>query len=103
MAILASAFLVGARCLSGIIRAAGKRVTKSATPPHEAPAECAAAAMYDVSPGLQINPGRDPRFLASVRRSWSLVQFAREARKPVFQLTPADDAIGGHASTVQIA
>jgi chromosome partitioning protein len=30
----------------------------------------------------------------------SLIPMGQEARKPIFQLTPADGAIGGHAQAV---
>jgi hypothetical protein len=33
----------------------------------------------------------------------SLIPMGQEARKPIFQLTPADGAIGSHAQAVQDA
>lgn len=42
----------------------------------------------------------DPNCLATVKHYRSLAAMAQEARKPIFQLTQADGAIGGHASAV---
>ena len=67
------------------------------------PAEYAEAVLDNVPLDEQISPDQDPHCLASVKRYRSLVPMAREARKPIFQLTPADGAIGGHASAVQMA
>jgi len=43
----------------------------------------------------------DPHCLATLKHYRSLMPLAREARKPMFELTPADGAIGGHAQAVQ--
>lgn len=43
---------------------------------------------------------RDPHALATLRHYRSLMPMAHEARKPVFQLTPADGALGGQAKAV---
>ena len=48
-------------------------------------------------------PGNDDHCLATVRHYRSLVPMAQEARKPVFALTAADGAIGGHAAAVSNA
>jgi len=45
--------------------------------------------------------GEDPNRLAMIRHFKSLMPLARDARKPMFLLTPADGAIGGHASAVR--
>lgn len=42
----------------------------------------------------------DPYCLATIKHYRSLVPMAQEARKPIFQLTSADGAIGSHASAV---
>jgi chromosome partitioning protein len=39
----------------------------------------------------------DPHCLALLKHYRSLMPMAQEARKPIFHLTPADGAIGGHA------
>jgi hypothetical protein len=44
-----------------------------------------------------IRPANDPDCLAIVKHYRSLVSLAQEARKPIFELTPADGAIGNHA------
>ncbi len=43
----------------------------------------------------------DPNQLAILKHFKSLVPMAHDARKPMFHLTPADGAIGGHAAAVQ--
>ena len=45
-------------------------------------------------------PDQDERSLATVKHYRSLVPMAQEARKPIFKLTSADGAIGGHAASV---
>ncbi len=45
-------------------------------------------------------PADDEHCLATVRHYRSLIPMAQEARKPVFRLTAADGAIGGHAAAV---
>lgn len=47
--------------------------------------------------------GEDPQRLALLRHFRSLLPMSSEARKPVFDLTAADGAIGGHAATVNDA
>lgn len=44
--------------------------------------------------------GRDPHQLASLKHYRSLMPLAQAAHKPMFLLTPADGAIGGHAEAV---
>ena len=46
------------------------------------------------------SPENDSRCLATVKHYRSLVPMAQEARKPIFFLTNADGAIGGHARAV---
>ena len=45
----------------------------------------------------------DPHCLATIKHYRSLVPMARERRKPVFNLTSADGAIGSHANAVKDA
>jgi len=45
----------------------------------------------------------DPYCLATMKHYRSLVQMGREHRKPIFNLTSADGAIGSHASAVKDA
>ncbi len=49
------------------------------------------------------SPGNDRYRLAIMKHYRSPVSMAREARKPVFALTSADGAIGGHAAAVSDA
>jgi len=50
-----------------------------------------------------IVPSADPHCLATLKHYRSLVPMSQEARKPIFRLTPADGAIGGHAVAAQEA
>jgi chromosome partitioning protein len=50
-----------------------------------------------------LTPSTDPLCLATIKHYRSLVPMAHEARKPVFSLSPADGAIGNHASAVKDA
>jgi cellulose biosynthesis protein BcsQ len=45
----------------------------------------------------------DPYCIATIKHYRSLVPMGQEARKPIFSLTAADGAIGGHASAVATA
>lgn len=54
-------------------------------------------------PGNATTPATDPNCLATIKHYRSLVPMAQEARKPIFKLSPADGAIGNHASAVQEA
>ena len=45
-------------------------------------------------------PSNDENCLATVKHYRSLVPMAQEARKPIFELTSADGAIGAHAAAV---
>ncbi|WP_446010263.1 ParA family protein [Candidatus Electrothrix sp.] len=49
------------------------------------------------------DPQEDPYCLASIKHYRSLVPMAQEQRKPIFNLTSADGAIGSHAHAVQAA
>jgi chromosome partitioning protein len=46
-------------------------------------------------------PSPDPNCIAQVRHYRSLAPMAQEHRKPIFHLTAADGAIGGHAEAVR--
>ena len=54
-------------------------------------------------PVENIAPGADPLCLATIKHYRSLIPMAQEARKPIFSLTPADGAIGAHATAVKEA
>ncbi len=51
----------------------------------------------------QQRPEEDPNRLALIKHFRSLMPMAQEARKPMFDLRPADGAIGAHAQNVQTA
>jgi chromosome partitioning protein len=53
--------------------------------------------------GSSLTPASDPHCLATIKHYRSLVPMAQEARKPIFQLSPADGAIGSHAVGVHEA
>ncbi len=48
-------------------------------------------------------PSQDEQCLATLKHFRSLIPMGQEARKPIFHLTSADGAIGGHAQAVQDA
>ena len=52
------------------------------------------------SPAENLTPETDPFCLARLKHYRSLVPMAQEARKPIFQLTSADGAIGNHSYAV---
>jgi cellulose biosynthesis protein BcsQ len=52
-------------------------------------------------PGLK--QANDPYCLATIRHYRSLIPMGQEKRKPIFNLLPADGAIGSHAGAVQDA
>ncbi len=47
--------------------------------------------------------GVDPNSIATVKHYRSLVPLAQDARKPIFKLTAADGALGGHAAAASRA
>ncbi len=51
----------------------------------------------------QVSPQSDQRCLGMLKHYRSLMPLAMEARKPVFELKPADGAIGAHTSAVHAA
>ncbi|MBN2376434.1 MAG: ParA family protein [Sedimentisphaerales bacterium] len=48
-------------------------------------------------------PSQDEECLATMKHYRSLIPMGQEVRKPIFELTPADGAIGSHAQAVQEA
>jgi chromosome partitioning protein len=50
-----------------------------------------------------ITPSEDTECLATIKHYRSLIPLAQDARKPIFNLTSADGAIGGHAAAVSEA
>jgi cellulose biosynthesis protein BcsQ len=54
-----------------------------------------------LSPATQLTEEDDPNCLATLRNYRSLMPMAQDARKPMFDLRPADGAIGSHAQLVQ--
>lgn len=54
-------------------------------------------------PAIGMTPEKDPYCLAMIKHYRSLIPMAQEHRKPIFNLTAADGAIGSHAGAVQDA
>jgi len=59
--------------------------------------------LIEKSSGKAIQQEDDPYCLATIKHYRSLVPMAQEHRKPIFNLTSADGAIGAHANAVQDA
>lgn len=59
--------------------------------------------VLDVSPELTVTAREDPHCLAMLKHYHSLVPMAQEHRKPMFELSSADGAIGAHQQQVQLA
>ncbi len=53
------------------------------------------------SAAIERSPEGDKHCLATLKHYRSLMPYAQEARKPMFKLTSADGAIGGHINAVQ--
>jgi len=51
----------------------------------------------------EIKPADDPYCIATIKHYRSLVPIAQEYRKPIFDLTPGNGAIGSHANAVSAA
>lgn len=63
-----------------------------------------AKSLLDVPEGpYPCSPDEDQNSLATVKHYRSLVPMAQEARKPIFKLTAADGALGGHAAAAASA
>jgi cellulose biosynthesis protein BcsQ len=59
--------------------------------------------LQETPPTTRIRQEEDPYCLATIKHYRSLVPMAQEHRKPIFNLTSADGAIGAHANAVQDA
>lgn len=57
--------------------------------------------VLDEADVASIDTSEDQHCLATLKHYRSLMPYAQEARKPMFKLTPADGAIGGHINAVQ--
>jgi len=66
------------------------------------PAVYRAAVLNQSNPSPVPSTG-DPYCLGTIKHYRSLIPMAQEHRKPIFKLTPADGAIGGHAGAVHDA
>ncbi len=62
------------------------------------PKEYAESILGQSDRSFAASPNEDERCLAATRHYRSLVPMAQEHRKPIFKLTAADGAIGGHAN-----
>ena len=67
------------------------------------PEEYARSLRGDDKGPFPTSPPEDWHRLATVKHYRSLVPMGQESRKPIFDLTPADGAIGSHAAAVQDA
>jgi chromosome partitioning protein len=65
------------------------------------PAVYATAVLNNPREGAWGTPDNDLHCLAQLRHYRSLMPLAQEARKPMFHLTPADGALGGHLKAAQ--
>jgi len=59
------------------------------------------AVLGETPPKASVTITSDPHCLSTLKNYRSLMPLAQEAHKPMFFLTPADGAIGGHAKAVQ--
>lgn len=60
-------------------------------------------AVLNQTDGKNLKQADDPYCLATIKHYRSLIPMAQEHRKPIFNLTSADGAIGSHANAVQDA
>jgi chromosome partitioning protein len=67
------------------------------------PREYARSLLSSKEQSFPSTPSEDPNCLATIKLYRSLVPMAQEARKPIFELTTADGAIGSHAAAVNDA
>lgn len=67
------------------------------------PKEYAQSLLGQENPPYPLSPDEDENALATIRHYRSLVPLAQEARKPIFNLTTADGARGGHATAAKDA
>ena len=66
----------------------------------EIPGEYRQSVLGKASPGNR-STRDDKHCLGMLKHYRSLMPYAQEARKPMFKLTPADGAIGGHINAVR--
>ena len=59
--------------------------------------------MLDQPSDTSVKPKDDSYCLATIKHYRSLIPMAQEHRKPIFNLTSADGAIGSHSNAVQDA
>lgn len=59
--------------------------------------------VLDKKENTDIRPADDPHCLATIKHYRSLIPMSQEHRTPIFKLTPANGAIGSHATAVQEA
>jgi len=57
--------------------------------------------LLDIQEGAELTSSNDPNLLALLKHYQSLMPMAQESRKPIFDLKPADGAIGAHANAVR--
>lgn len=67
------------------------------------PEAYARVVLGELSGNYPQRPGEDKNCLGTINRYRSLVPLAKDARKPIFDLTSADGAIGGHSAAVSRA
>lgn len=67
------------------------------------PAEYRRNLLHESNPPEGLRPSDDPNCIATLKHYRSLVPLAQEARRPIFELTAGDGAIGGHSLAVRQA
>lgn len=67
------------------------------------PAEYARSILNLPEGAETVTPENDPNLIATIKHFRSLIALGREARKPIFALTPADGAMGAHAGAANAA
>lgn len=67
------------------------------------PREYAKSLLGQEEPPYPSSPDDDPNVIATIKHYRSLVPMSQEARKPIFNLTTADGARGGHATAARDA
>lgn len=71
---------------------------------HRIPIEYSRSVLgFDSLELTSVQPDTDPNRIATVKHYRSLVPLSQDARKPIFQLTSADGAIGAHQSAAKEA
>ncbi|GAA4333800.1 AAA family ATPase [Pigmentiphaga soli] len=67
------------------------------------PEEFRHSVLREASPPAGLSPATDPLCIATLKHYRSLIPLSQEARKPVFELSVADGAIGSHHAAVKEA